>query len=382
MRPVLSGVLCRNDVDPGMSYVSIKSFACPTNCIANPHRGYLSEQKEETRGVSMKVLFIGGTGIISSASSALAVEHGIDLYHLNRGKSGSTRPVEGVTTITADINDEASAKKALEGHSFDAVVDWIAFEPSQIERDIRLFRGRTGQFIFISSASIYETPPSKLPVTEETPLFNPIWKYSQNKIACEEILRAAWRAERFPYTIVRPSHTYDKTLVPIEGGYTVLHRMKRGLPVIVHGDGTSLWTLTHHRDFAKGFVGLLGHSDAIGEAFHITSDEFLSWNHIHEVMGAMLGVAPKIVHVPSDVIARYDRAIGDSLLGDKAHSMIFDNSKIKAFVPEFECTIPFTVGAMEIVDWFDADPSRQVVDKNFDAMIEKILKDYVSISIP
>ncbi len=188
----------------------------------------------------MKVLFIGGTGVISSASSALAIEEGIELCHLTRGKSSAVRPVRGVVNITADIHDEEGTRKALAGHTFDAVVDWIAFEPADIERDIRLFRGITDQYIFISSASIYETPPSRLPVTEDTPVFNPIWQYSQNKIACENILRAAWRTERFPYTIVRPSHTYDRTLVPIEGGYTVLDRMKKGKPVVVHGDGSSL----------------------------------------------------------------------------------------------------------------------------------------------
>ncbi|HNX59993.1 MAG TPA: NAD-dependent epimerase/dehydratase family protein [Spirochaetota bacterium] len=324
----------------------------------------------------MKVLFIGGTGIISSASSALAVERGIDLYHLTRGKSSEVRPVKGVTNIIADIHDEEGTRKALAGHVFDAVVEWIAFEPSDIERDIRLFRGITSQYVFISSASIYETPPSRLPVTEDTPLYNPVWKYSQSKIACEDLLRAEWRRERFPYTIVRPSHTYDKTLVPIEGGYTVLERMKLGKPVVVHGDGSSLWTLTHHRDFAKGLVGLLGNPDSIAEAFHITSDEFLSWDAIHRVFAAMLGVDPRIVHIPSEVIAKYDRAIGDSLLGDKTHSMIFDNSKIRSFVPDFDCVIPFTVGAKEIVDYYDGEPSRRAVDRRIDQLFDRMIDDY------
>jgi len=327
----------------------------------------------------MKVLFVGGTGVISSASSALAIEEGIELCHLTRGKSSAVRPVRGVVNITADIHDEEGTRKALAGHTFDAVVDWIAFEPADIERDIRLFRGITDQYIFISSASIYETPPSRLPVTEDTPVYNPIWQYSQNKIACENILRAAWRTERFPYTIVRPSHTYDRTLVPIEGGYTVLDRMKKGKPVVVHGDGSSLWTLTHHQDFAVGLVGLLGNSDAVAETFHITSDEFLTWDAIHRVFAAMLGVEPHIVHIPSDVIARYDKAMGDSLLGDKTHSMIFDNSKIREFVPEFECIIPFTTGAREIVDYYNghgADVSRQVVDPRINQLFDRMIADF------
>jgi nucleoside-diphosphate-sugar epimerase len=320
----------------------------------------------------MKVLFIGGTGIISSASSALALERGIELWHLNRGQSSDKRPVSGVKTLTADIRDEAAVKKVLAGHTFDAVVDWIAFVPDHIRADIRLFRGITRQFVFISSASIYETPPSRLPVNESAPLYNPFWEYSRNKIACEELLREAYREERFPYTIVRPSHTYDKTLIPIEGGWTVLQRMLEGKPVFVHGDGTSLWTLTHHRDFAKGLVGFLGKNEAVGEAVHITGDEWLTWNQIYRIFGAMLGVDPKIVPVPSETIAKHNKKIGDSLLGDKSHSMIFDNSKIKALVPDFICDIPFTVGAREIVDWYRQDPSRQVIDPEFDRLEEML----------
>jgi nucleoside-diphosphate-sugar epimerase len=323
----------------------------------------------------MKVLFIGGTGIISSACSELAIERGIELFHLNRGKSSLIRPVVGVKHIVADIRNEAEAEKALESYSFDVVVDWIAFVPEHIEEDIRLFRDKTKQFIFISSASIYETPPSKLPVTENTPLYNPIWKYSQDKIACEDVLRKAWLTEQFPFTIVRPSHTYDKTLVPMEGGYTVLQRMIDGKPVVVHGDGTSIWTLTHHRDFAKGLVGLMGNPKALAEDFHITSDEWLSWNTIYQIMAKELGVKATLVHVPSDVIARYDSRIGDSLLGDKAHSMIFDNSKIKNAVPDFRCDIPFNEGAKEIVQWYKEDISRRISDQRINQLFDTIIKE-------
>jgi nucleoside-diphosphate-sugar epimerase len=323
----------------------------------------------------MKVLFIGGTGIISSACSELAVSKGIELYHLNRGISIGKRNITGVKNITADIRNFDQTKKALEGHSFDVVVDWLAFVPEHIQNDIKLFLGKTKQFVFISSASAYQTPPQKLPVTEDTPMDNPFWEYSRNKIACENVLKVEFKKNGFPYTIVRPSHTYDKTLIPIEGGYTVLHRMKQGLPVVVHGDGTSLWTLTHHKDFAVGLVGLLGKSQAIGEIYHITSDEWLSWNSIYNTLAEAMNVKPKLVHVLSETYARYHKEIGDSVLGDKMHSMIFDNSKIKRLVPEFDCKIPFTQGAKEIVKWYEENPSYQVVDEKINSFIEKVIMD-------
>lgn len=303
------------------------------------------------------VLFIGGTGIISSACSRLAIERGLDLYLLNRGTS--TRPVpEGATVLRGDIRDPASVRAALGNRQFDAVVDWVAFTPEHIETDIELFRNRTGQFVFISSASAYQTPPTCLPITESTLLLNPFWAYSRAKIACEERLVRAYREESFPITIVRPSHTYDQTLLPMHGGWTVIDRMRLGKKVTVHGDGTSLWTLTHHRDFAKGFVGLLGNARAVGEAFHITSDEVVTWNQIHDIFAQAVGTEAQIVHVPSDTIAAYDSDWGDGLLGDKAHSMIFDNSKIKRFVPDFAATISLSWGAREIIAWHEADPAR------------------------
>jgi len=326
----------------------------------------------------MKVLFIGGTGIISSACSQLAVERGIDLYLLNRGTT--KRPVpEGARVLHGDIRDMQSAGAALQGMSFDAVVDWVAFTTQHIQTDIDLFRGRTGQFVFISSASAYQTPPGSLPVTESTLLDNPFWQYSRNKIACEEMLVRAYRGERFPATIVRPSHTYDKTLLPFDGGYTVVDRMRKGKKVVVHGDGTSLWTLTHHTDFAVAFVGLLGHPAAVGESYQITSDEWLSWNQIYEITARAAGTEARMAHIPSELINAYDPDWGAGLLGDKAHSMIFDNTKIKRLVPEYKARIPYVQGAAEIMAWYDADPARHTVDEGMDRLMDELIARYESI---
>ena len=323
----------------------------------------------------MKALFIGGTGNISSACSQLALERGVELYLLNRGQSLRPLP-EGARVINADIRDPNAVREALGSMRFDVVADFIAFTPQHIETDLQLFRGRTGQYLFISSASAYQTPPATLPVTEAAILDNPVWQYSRDKAACEERLLRAYREEKFPFTIVRPSHTYSAVYVPVHGNWTTIDRMLRGLPVIVHGDGTSLWTLTHSSDFAKGFVGLMGNSHAIGEVYHITSDEWLTWNQIHEILASAAGVQPELVHVPSDLIAVYDPIWGESLLGDKAHSFILDNSKIKRVVPDFVCTTPFSRGAEEIIAWHRADPARQQVDENFNAICERILRAY------
>jgi nucleoside-diphosphate-sugar epimerase len=320
----------------------------------------------------MKVLFVGGTGIISSACSRRALEQGIELYLLNRGQSVRAAPT-GAKVLRGDARDPASARAALGNLSFDAVADFIAFTPDHIEADLALFRGRTRQYVFISSASAYQTPPASLPVTESTILDNPFWEYSRNKIACEERLVRAYREEKYPITIVRPSHTYDCTLLPMDGGWTTVDRMRRGQPVIVHGDGTSLWTLTHHADFARGFVGLLGNSHAIGEAVHITSDEWLTWNQIFEIVARAAGTQARIVHVPSDVIAAFDPKWGPGLLGDKSHSMVFDNRKIKRLVPAFVCHIPFSRGAEEILAWYDAEPARRKVNEEFNRTCDRIL---------
>ncbi len=320
----------------------------------------------------MRVLFIGGTGIISSACSELSVKRGIELYLLNR--SQTSRPVpEGAHVLSGDVRDKASVTKALGNITFDVVVNWIAFTPEHIETDLEMFRDRTRQYIFISSASAYQTPPLSMPIVESTPLSNPFWQYSRDKIACEERLERAYRDEGFPMTIVRPSHTYDQTLLPMDGGYTVVNRMRQGKKVIVHGDGTSLWVLTHHRDFAKGFVGLLGNPQAVGNAFHITTDELLTWNQIFEMVARAAGTAVQIVHVPSEVIAAYDAGWGAGLLGDKAHSVSFDNTKIKQAVPGCQATIPFARGVEEVMAWYDADPARQVVDTELDQLMDEII---------
>jgi nucleoside-diphosphate-sugar epimerase len=320
----------------------------------------------------MRVLFIGGTGIISSACSELAIQQGMELYLLNRGKS--IRPMaKGAIHLEADIRQPATVSSALGGLTFDAVVEWLAFTTEHIRSDIELFHSRTKQFVFISSASAYQKPPSSLPITESTPLVNPFWQYSRDKAACEALLEQAGRDSGFPFTIVRPSHTYDRTLLPFRDGYTTVARMRANKPVVVHGDGASLWTMTHHRDFAVGLVGLLGNPSAIGQAFHITSDESLSWNQIYMIVGHAAGMEPQLVHVPSELIARYDPAWGASLLGDKTHSMIFDNRKIRQFVPQFNPVTPFWQGAQEIMAWYDADTTRQVINREADLLQDRLI---------
>ena len=325
---------------------------------------------------ALKVLFLGGSGVISSACSALAVERGLDLHVLNRGET-SVRPLPPEARLRqADLRDPAAVRAVLGDEEYDVVVDWIAFTPEHVRADLDLFRGRTGQYVFISSASAYQTPPGRLPVVESTPLRNPHWEYSRNKIAAEDVLVAAYRDEGFPATIVRPSHTYDKTLVPLHGGWSMVERMRAGEEVVVHGDGTSLWTLTHHEDFARGFVPLLGSSRALGEAFHITSDDVLTWDAIAHALAAAAGVEARIVHVTSDAIAAVDPGWGASLLGDKTHSMVFDNAKLRSVVPDFVARIPFEQGAREIVAWHDADPARRVRDPALDAVVDSLVQRF------
>jgi nucleoside-diphosphate-sugar epimerase len=322
---------------------------------------------------ALTVLFIGGTGIISSGCAPASVAAGHQLTILNRGAS-TTRPLpEGAEVVHADIRDPASVRKALAGRTFDVVVDFVAFTPEHVQTDIDLFAGKVGQYVFISSASAYQKPPAALPIRESTPLRNPWWQYSRDKIACEDLLVSAYRNDGFPATIVRPSHTYDRTAIPTMSGWTDVDRMRRGLPVVVHGDGTSLWTLTHHADFAAAFVGLLGRPQAYGDSFTITSDNWLSWNQIYLALAGAAGVsAPNLVHVTSQDIAAAAPDLGPGLLGDKAHSVIFDNSKVKAMVPGWQARIPFAVGAREIIEWYDADPSRRAVDPAMDALWDKL----------
>lgn len=327
----------------------------------------------------MKALFTGGTGTISMAiTRALAQNTDWELYLLNRGNRKSEIPA-GVHTITADVNDEKQAQEALAGMNFDCVCDFIAFVPEQLERDYRLFCGRTKQFMFISSASAYQKPLSDYRITESTPLANPYWAYSRNKIACEEYLMQKYRENGFPITIVRPSHTYDERNVPLgahgnKGSWQVLKRMLEGKPVIIHGDGSSLWTITHNSDFAKGFIGLMGNVHAIGEAYHITSDEALTWNQIYAVVADELGVPLRACYVPSSLLS----AIGPydftgALLGDKANTVVFDNSKIKRAVPSFVCTVRADQGLRRTVRSVLGTPALQNADPEFDAWCDRVV---------
>ena len=325
----------------------------------------------------MRVLFIGGTGIISTACTQLAAERGVDLTLLTRGARAAILP-KGVKTLAADFEDAAAVERALAGQTYDAVVDWIAFEPRHVERAIELFRGRTRQFLFISSASAYQKPVGHYLITESTPLANPFWDYSRNKIACEERLMRAYREEGFPITIVRPSLTYGETQVTLcinswSKSYTVVDRMRRGKKVIVPGDGTSLWVITHNTDFAKAFIGLCGHRQAVGDAFHITSDEVMTWDQFYRITAEAAGTEAKIVHLPSDLLAAIDPEMVGSLIGDKSSSVVFDNTKIKRFVPGYCATTPYSQGIRRTIAWFDADPARQIIDQDANAYWDRLI---------
>jgi nucleoside-diphosphate-sugar epimerase len=327
----------------------------------------------------MKVLFIGGTGLISSASTRLAIAQGLDLFLLNRGNHADIPA--GATNIIADIRDQNATARALAGQQFDVVVDWIAYTTADIERDLALFHGKARQYIFISSASAYQKPLSYHLITEDTPLANPFWDYSRNKIACEERLLRAYREYGFPCTIVRPSLTYGDTQIPLvvnswQLPYTVIARMRQGKPLIVPGDGTSLWTITHNSDFAKGLVGLIGHQQAIGHAFHITSDEVLTWDQIYAAAAAAAGVEAKIIHIASDFIVACLPDMTGSLIGDKSVSAVFDTSKIKRFVPDFCATTTFARGISRTVAWFEADPARQRIDIEADQQWDRLISAY------
>ncbi len=326
----------------------------------------------------MKVLFIGGTGIISTACTKLAAERGIDLTLLRRS---ATPVAPKVRTITADVTNEAAVTQALGDEHFDAVVDWIAFTPADIERDLRLFRGRTDQFVFISSASAYQKPVSHYLITESTPLANPYWAYSRDKIACEELLMHAYRDDGFPVTIVRPSLTYGDTQIVLAvnswlKSYTAIDRMRRGKNIIVPGDGTSLWVVTHNSDFAVGLVGLLGHAQAIGHAFQITSDDVLTWDQITRITARAAGVEARIVHIPSDFIAACIPDELGGLVGDKAVSAVFDNTKIKRFVPDYGARVPFREGIARTIAWFDGDAARRQIDEAANAQWDKLIEAY------
>ncbi|OUN00256.1 MAG: NAD-dependent dehydratase [Paenibacillaceae bacterium ZCTH02-B3] len=327
----------------------------------------------------MKALLIGGTGTISTAVTRQLAERGDELVLLNRGSRNDGLP-DGVRVIQADINDEERVVRLLGDQTFDVVADFIAYRTEHVERDFRLFAGRTKQYMFISSASVYQTPPADYRITEGTPLSNPMWEYSRNKIACEEYLVRQYRENGFPVTIVRPSHTYGERNIPLgvhgkKGTWQVVKRMLEGKPVIIHGDGTSLWTMTHNSDFAKGFIGLMGNKRVIGEAVHITSDETLTWNQIYEIIADALGVKLNAVHIASEFLAAANPPMDlrGPLLGDKAQSVVFDNSKLKRLVPGFTATIRFDQGVRQSVKYILEHPELQVEDPEFDAWCDRVI---------
>ena len=323
----------------------------------------------------MKILFLGGTGNISTACVERALECGHEVTVLNRGQHPSAFGPP-VRTIAGAREDTALLRRAAEAGRYDAVVDFLAFRPEQVEAAIEAFSAFVGQYVFISSASVYQRPVVHYVITEETPRANPFWEYARQKIACEERLLLAYREQGFPVTIVRPSYTYGPTWIPSGFGgqdYTVVDRIRRGLPIVCHGDGTGLWVMTASSDFAVGLVGLLGRKDAVGEAFHITSDEVLTWDGVYRAIGRAAGHEPQLVHVPSDLIAALYPERGGSLLGDKAWSVVFDNAKIKRFVPEYQARLRFAEGMARSVAWFDADAARRAVSDKSNAMIDRVI---------
>ncbi|SCY37919.1 Nucleoside-diphosphate-sugar epimerase [Lachnospiraceae bacterium XBB2008] len=327
----------------------------------------------------MKILFIGGTGTISMAITRLLASRGDELYLLNRGNRNTDLP-DNVKTIIADINDEEDTRRKLEGMTFDCVGEFIGFVPAQLERDYRLFKDKTGQFIYISSASAYEKPPKGYVITEETPLVNPYWEYSRNKIACEDYLMERYEKDGFPVTIVRPSHTYDERSVPLGvhgngGSWQVVKRIMEGKKVIIHGDGTSLWTITHNSDFAKAYVGLIGNPAAIGEAFQITSDESVSWNCIYRSIAEALGTELHPYYIASETLADLgDYDFTGSLIGDKSNSVVFDNSKVKKLVPDFKAEISADQGIKMTVKYILDHPEFQQDDPEFDAWCDHVIE--------
>lgn len=328
----------------------------------------------------MKALFIGGTGTISSAVSELAVKQGVELTLLTRSGTGGP---EGAEMLKGNIEDVDQIVSLLRGRTFDVVADFVAFTPEQAARDIELFHDKTEQYIYISSASAYQKPVTNYLITESTPLYNPYWQYSRDKIACEDLLMTAYRVSGFPVTIVRPSHTYGDRSVPVaihgkKGSWQVLARLLEGKPVIVHGDGLSLWTFTHNTDFAKGFTGLMGNPHAIGQAVHITSDESLTWNAAFDAIGKALGVKPNLTHISSDLLAAFRPDLLGTLLGDKAHSVVFDNTKLKRLVPDYCATTRFDQGVKRTVEYVLSHPECQTPDPDFDAWCDKTIAAYSS----
>ncbi len=328
----------------------------------------------------MKILLVGGTGIISTGSHNEIMSRGHELYLLNRGNS-TARVTKGAKVLVADYNDEAAVKEVIVKDTFDTVVDFRAYNVESIEKAVRIFTGHAEQYIYISSGTVYKKPLPNFVITEDAPLGNIHSAYARNKLAGEyALLRHVDKG--FPGVIVRPSLTYSdfNPLTSInsrKNPYTLIHRMRKGKPVIVNGDGTSLWTITHNTDFARGLVGLFGNEKTIGEAFHITSDEVLDWDRIYMHLAHAAGVDANLLHIASDYLGEWDPKLRESLLGDHSCSAVFDNSKIKKFVPDFKCKIPFEEGARRIVAWFDADPAdRATVDEEWDAEMDSLAEFY------
>lgn len=326
----------------------------------------------------MKILIIGGTGTISTAVVDEAKRQGHELTLINRGRSKQAIP-EGTHLLEGDINDVRQMKNLLNEHQFDVAAQFIAFTPDQVERDLKLLAGKVKQYIFISSASAYRKPLRYYRIDESTPLGNVYWDYSQNKQHAEELLQKEAAKYGIHFTIVRPSHTYGLRGIPVgihgnKGSYSVVKRIKEGKPIIVHGDGESLWTFTYNEDFARGFVGLFGHPQAIGEAVHITSDESLTWNRAYEIIAEVVGREPKLVHIASDRLIDMRPDLRGPLLGDKAVSVVFDNSKIKRLVPGFVCTTRYDQGVRKAYAHIQANPDLQTADPDFDEWSDQLVK--------
>ena len=322
----------------------------------------------------MKILFLGGTGNISADCAALLHQRGHEILVLSRGRNAVP---SGYRAVQADRKDAAAMRIALHGLRPEVVINFLGYDLSDVQVDYELFNGVVRQYLFISSAVVYAKPPQRLPLTEDTPLGNPLWDYAEKKLACERWLQQRREEAGFPVTVVRPSHTYSKRWIPnpvSSGSYTFAARLEQGKPVFVHDEGESLWTLTTTADFAVGLAGLIGKPEVIGEAFHITSDEVLTWNQIYAEIAGALGVAsPQIVKVPTDFICQMAPQLTGTLKGDKAHPAVFDNSKIKRFVPEFRGCTPFRVGVRESVRWLREHPDQQNFKPELDALVEKVI---------
>lgn len=322
--------------------------------------------------MSLRVLFLGGAGMLGSAVAAEAVRHGHQLTVVTRGEPRRKLPA-GTRLLRGDVHGTADLPALLAGQEYDVVVNWVGYTPAQLSGHPALFAGTTGQYVFISTCSVFARPVPVLPVTESSPRRQPVFRYARDKIACEMYLEASFREDGLPVTIIRPFHTYDRTVVPVLAGWTAIERMRAGRPAIVHGDGTSLWTLMHSSDFARALVPLLGNAHAIGESVNVVSGDILTWDQIHLILAAAAGVrAPALVHRASESIARYWPAWSDVLECDFRHSMLFDAAKLRRLVPEFAPVTPFTAGARELIGYHDADPARRQVNADLDAALDQL----------